>query len=107
MDVIHSQILFIFGVASKCNYMTKQVERSAFSAFRLKKETVKFLQDMKEAYEISYGKEFSNDTFIKQLASAIEVGDGATWEIYCKMQENKKALEELAAEGRKQRETQD
>lgn len=107
MDVIHSQIMFIFGVESKCNYMTKQVERSAFSAFRLKKETVKFLQDMKEAYEISYGKEFSNDTFIKQLASAAEAGDSSTWEIYCKMQENKKALEELAAEGRKQRETQD
>ena len=48
--------MFIFVVASKFIHMTKQVERSAFSAFRLKKETVKFLQDMKEAYEISYDK---------------------------------------------------
>lgn len=87
--------------------MTKQIERGNFSAFRVRKETVKLLQDMKDAFEISYGKEYSNDSFIQQLATAVKTGNSSTWEIYCKMQENKKSLELLAAEGRKQRENKD
>lgn len=80
--------------------MNKTDSRSSFSAFRLKKDTVKFLQEMKRAYEIAYGKEFSNDDFIKQMASSIEVGDSSVWEIFCKLQETQKELEELAAVNR-------
>ena len=78
--------------------------RNTFSAFRLKKDTVRYLQDMKRAFELSYGKEFSNDEFIKQMAASVEAGNPAVWEIWCRMQLSRKELEEIAAEGRKQRE---
>lgn len=78
--------------------------RSAFSAFRLKKETVKFLQDMKQAFELSYGKEFNNDEFIRQMAASVKGGDPACWEIFCKLQMTQKELAEMAAKTRRQRE---
>lgn len=82
--------------------MIQNDSRSAFSAFRLKKDTVKFLQDMKRAFEISYGQEFSNDEFIHQLSASISKGDPSTWEIFNKLKDTQKELEELAA---KQRQT--
>lgn len=81
--------------------MSKTDSRSSFSAFRLKKETVKFLQDLKRAYEISYGKEFSNDEFIMQMTGSIQGSDKSVWDIYCKLLATQKELEELAAESRK------
>ena len=86
--------------------MIQKDSRSAFSAFRIKKDTVKFLQDMKRAYEISYGREYSNDEFIKQMAAAVENGDSAVWEIYSKMQSTQKELEEMAAINRRLRSEQ-
>lgn len=81
--------------------MVQQDSRSAFSAFRLKKETVKYLQDMKRAFEISYGREFSNDDFINQMAAIVKKGDPAVWEIFSKLKDTQKELEEMAAENRK------
>ena len=79
-------------------------KRSEFSAFRLKKESVRFLQDLKRAFELSYGKEMSNDEFIQQMGASEETGDPAVWEIYGQMQEAQQKLEELAAQARKKRE---
>lgn len=81
--------------------MVQQDSRSAFSAFRLKKDTVKYLQDMKRAYEISYGREFSNDDFINQMAASVKNGDPSVWEIFNKLKDTQKELEEMAAENRK------
>ena len=81
--------------------MLHQDSRSVFSAFRLKKDTVKFLQDMKRAYEISYGKEFSNDELINQMSLSIKSGDPSVWEIFNKLRVTQKELEEMAAEKRK------
>lgn len=78
--------------------------RCAYSAFRLRKETIKYLQDLKRAFEISYGREFSNDDFIKYMSYSIEEGDPAVWEIYCRMQMTQKELEEIAAENRRKKE---
>lgn len=80
--------------------MIQNDSRNAFSAFRLKKDTVKFLQDMKRAFEISYGREFSNDEFIHQLSASISKGDPSTWEIFNKLINIQKELEELAAKQR-------
>lgn len=82
--------------------MTHNDSRRTFSAFRLKKDTVKFLQDLKRAFEISFGREFSNDEFINQMSKSISKGDPATWEIFNKLKDTQKELEELAA---KQRQT--
>lgn len=80
--------------------MIQNDSRNAFSAFRLKKDTVKFLQDMKRAFEISYGREFSNDEFIHQLSASISKGDPSTWEIFNKLINIQKELVELAAKQR-------
>lgn len=78
--------------------------RTVFSAFRLRKETVNYLQDMKRAFELSYGRDFSNDDFIRQMAASVEAGDPSCWEIFCKLQMTQKELAEMAAENRRQRE---
>jgi len=102
--VIHAKKLLSLVLASKLNNirMTQKDSRSAFSAFRIKKGTVKYLQDMKRAFEIYYGKELSNDDFIEQLAQSVENGNPAAWDIFCRMQSTQKELEKIAAESRKQ-----
>lgn len=75
--------------------------RSIFSAFRLKKETVNYLQDLKKSFELSYGRDFSNDEFIHQLVASVEDGDVAVWEIFCKLQMTQKELAEMAANNRR------
>ena len=74
---------------------------SEYGAFRLKKDTVEFLQTMKQAFELSYDKKFTNDEFIRQMAASVEDGDVAVWEIYCTMEMQK---EELAAKAKEIRE---
>lgn len=78
-------------------------KRTEYSAFRLKKENVKYLQDMKRAFEISYAKDFSNDEFIRQLVASVEEGDPAVWDIFCKLQATEQELVKLAAKIREQR----
>lgn len=74
---------------------------SEYGAFRLRKDTLEFLQTMKQAFELSYGKKFTNDEFVKQMAASVEEGDVAVWEIYCTMELQK---EELAAKAKEIRE---
>ena len=76
-------------------------KESEYGAFRLKKDTVEFLQSMKQAFELSYDKKFTNDEFIRQMAASVEEGDVAVWEIYCTMELQK---EELAAKAKAIRE---
>jgi hypothetical protein len=78
-------------------------KRSEYSAFRLKKENVKYLQDMKRAFEIAYAKEFTNDEFIQQLGASLEAGDSAVWTVFCKLQLTEKELARVAAEVREKR----
>ena len=73
----------------------------AYGAFRLKKETVEFLKTMKQAFELSYGKPFTNDEFIKQMAASVEDGDVAVWEVFCELSET---LDELKRKAKQRRE---
>ena len=75
--------------------MTKENE---YGAFRLKKDTIEFLRSMKEAFELSYNREFTNDDFIRQMAGSVEEGDVAVWEIYCENEMRKDELRERAKE---------
>ena len=70
---------------------------SEYGAFRLKKETVEFLQTMKQAFELAYGKKFTNDEFIHQMAASVEEGDVYVWELYCTIEMQK---DELAAKAK-------
>lgn len=72
-------------------------KRNLFSAFRLRKESVKLLQEMKGVFEISYGHDMTNDEFIQHLVASVEGGEPGVWEIYCRRQMNNKELEEMAA----------
>ena len=67
-----------------------------YGAFRLKKESVEFLQLMKQAFEICYAKSFTNDEFIKQMAASVEEGDVAVWETFCELSEKIEELKEKA-----------
>lgn len=72
--------------------------RSEYTALRLKKDAFRELSDMKKAFEISYQKEMSNDEFIRQLMAAVEGGDPAVWEGYCRLREVAEELERKAQE---------
>lgn len=72
--------------------------KGVFGALRLKRETLKELSDMKRAFEICYQKEMSNDEFIRQLMAAVEGGDPAVWEGYCRLRDLTEELERKAQE---------
>ena len=56
---------------------------SKYGSLRLKEDTLEFLHYLKEAYEITYSKPFTNDAFIRQMTASIEAGDPAVWEMFC------------------------
>lgn len=65
-----------------------------YGAFRLRKETVEYLKTLKQAFELSYGRSFTNDDFIKQMATSVEEGDVAVWEVFCELSEKLDELKE-------------
>ena len=75
-----------------------------FGTLRLKRDTIEFLKDMKEAFEASYGRKFTMDEFIRQMAAAVEGGDAGVWEIYCTMQIQKDQLQEKIEASQRMRE---
>ena len=76
--------------------MTQQDSRRIFGAYRLKKDSVVLLQELKRAYEISYGRSFSNDELVQQLISSIEKNEPVVWDIYQKMINSHRELERIA-----------
>lgn len=69
-----------------------------YGTFRLKKETIDFLQTLKQAFEYCYGKSFTNDEFIKQMAASVEDGDVAVWETFCELSANLEDIKQRAKE---------
>lgn len=65
--------------------MTQHDSRRIYGAYRLKKDSVVLLQELKRAYEISYGRSFLNDVFIQQLGSLVEKNEPIVWGIFQKM----------------------
>ncbi len=70
--------------------------KSRFTAYALRRDTVKYLQDLKEVFELVHGRQFTNDGFIRQVVASVEAGDPGVWEVFCQMQEDRRRLEELA-----------
>lgn len=62
------------------------MEKNTFSAYRLKKESIGRLQQIKIAYEAVYERKMTNDEFINHLVDCIDDGDLAVWEYYCQTQ---------------------
>ncbi len=69
-----------------------------YTGFRLKKETMKELVDLRKAYSLSYGKDFSNDEFVHQLIASVEGGDPSVWDFFCQLREVSEKLEMKARE---------
>jgi hypothetical protein len=63
--------------------------KNKFGALRIKEDTLDFLRDLKEAFEITYGQTLTNDDFVKKMAASVEDGDVAVWEMYCLRQQQK------------------
>ena len=70
-------------------------------AFEFKPETVLLLRDMKESFESSYGRRMTDDEFAGHLMAAVEEGDVAVWEIFCRKQYDEKELDDMVGEIRK------
>lgn len=77
---------------------------SGYGALRIKPETIEFLRGLKNAFDASYGKKFTMDEFVRQMAAAIEDGDPGVWEIYCTQQAQKEELQQKVEASRKMRE---
>lgn len=69
-----------------------------YGAFRLKQSTVEYLQTLKQAFEMSYDRDFTNDEFILQMAASVEEGDVAVWEFFWRLQELKEEAKKRRAE---------
>lgn len=93
--------LFIFAFEEIKRIGMGMDTQGAFSAFRLRRDTVRYLQELKRAFEVSYERSFTNDEFIRQIAASVEEGDVAVWDIFCQMQEDRRRLEEMARSRRR------
>lgn len=63
-----------------------------YGSIRVKLSTIEFLKDMKEAFDASYGKKFTMDEFINQMAASVKDGDPGVWDIYCTQQAQREEL---------------
>lgn len=75
-----------------------------YGSLRVKLSTIEFLKDMKEAFDASYGKKFTIDEFINQMAASVEDGDPGVWDIYCTKQAQKDELKEKIVNSQRLRE---
>ena len=75
-----------------------------FGVLRLKRDTIDFLKDMKEAFEVSYDRKFTMDEFIRQMAASVEAGDPGVWDIHCVLQSQRDELKAKAIASQKMRE---
>lgn len=77
-------------------------KRSEYSNFKVRKETVKVLQDMKTAFEAcNGGDEVSNDEFILGLIQAAKAGNPVLGKLYDQVVVNREKLLKLAAAEKK------
>lgn len=74
-----------------------------YGSIRVKLSTIEFLKDLKEAFDASYGKKFTMDEFINQMAASVEDGDPGVWDIYCTQQTQKKELKIKISKSQKMR----
>ena len=77
-------------------------KRSEYSNYKVRKETVKVLQDMKTAFEAcNEGNEVSNDEFILGLVQAAKDGNPVLKKLYDQVVANREKLLKIAATEKK------
>ena len=60
-----------------------------YRSFRLSKEMIATLKDIRFAFEACYLEKLSNDQLVQKLIDCIEDGDPGVWENYCRIREKK------------------
>lgn len=58
------------------------INENGFGAFRLKKDTIESLKNLKRAFELSSEQSFTNDDFIRKLMGYVQNSDSNTWGIF-------------------------
>lgn len=58
---------------------------SVFSAFRLKKPTIKRLQKLKLAFELTYSQPLSNDFFMEKMMGLVQEHDTKVWKHFTEL----------------------
>lgn len=77
-------------------------KRSEYSSYKVRKDTVRLLQDMKTALEaFNKGQELSNDEVIVKLIDAARKGDLGLDKVYSRVVTDRERLLKLAANERK------
>lgn len=77
-------------------------KRSFYTTYKVRKETVQVLQDMKIAYEAYNGGDIvSNDEFILGLVDAAKVGNPVLGKLYDQVIANKEKLMKIVASEKK------
>ena len=77
-------------------------KRSEYTSYKVRKETVKVLQDMKTAFEAyKDGEEISNDELILGLVQAAKVGNPVLGKLYDQVVANRENLLKIAATEKK------
>lgn len=61
------------------------MDGKTYGALRLPRESLNDFQYVKIAMEVNYGKIFSSEKVLSQLIAALEDGDPAVYETYCKL----------------------
>lgn len=69
-----------------------------YGSLRLKEDTLDYLRDLKEAYELTYGHPFTYDEFVRAMTDSIDDGDPAVWEMFCLRRQQKEEAEKKAKE---------
>ena len=77
-------------------------KRSFYSSYKVRKETVQVLQDMKTAYEACNGGDVvSNDEFILGIIDAAKAGNPVLGKLYDQVIANKEKLMKIVASEKK------
>ncbi len=61
-------------------------DKHNFGTLHVKYDTIGYLKELKKAFEASYGRKFTMDEFLRQMAASVEAGDPGVWEIFCARQ---------------------
>lgn len=69
-----------------------------YGSLRLKKDTLELLRDLKDAFELSYRVQLTQDEFVRKMAASVEEGDVAVWETYCLRRQMREEAERKARE---------
>ena len=65
---------------------------NGFGAYRLKKDTIDMLKNLKRAFELSGAQSLTNDDFIRKLIGCVQNSDSSIWGIFSTIESQQSEL---------------